>query len=80
MKGLWENLEFPNKIPNVQIKEERQRGRFRLSGQPAKEVAFKMKSEDEKELARIRVGESVRSQAMEKSESRLNGRTGLIII
>lgn len=39
---------------------------------PAEEVAFKMRSEDEKELAR--------SQRMERSEFRLKGRTGLIII
>lgn len=48
-----------------------------MGGQPAEEVAFKMKSEDEKELAGIGVGESARSQAMERSEFRVKRRAGL---
>lgn len=48
--------------------------------QPAEEVTLKMSSDHKRELTRIRLGESARLQAVERSEFKLKGRTELIII
>lgn len=49
-------------------------------GRLPEEMALKMSSEHEKELAGMRLGESDRLQAVERSEFKLKGRTELIII
>jgi len=49
-------------------------------GHPAEEVTLKMSSDPKRELTRIRLGESARLQAVERSEFKLKGRTELIII
>ena len=48
--------------------------------QPDEEVTLKMSSDHKRELTRIRLGESARLQAVERSEFKLKGRTELIII
>lgn len=49
-------------------------------GHSAEEVTSKMSSGHKRELTRIRLGQSARLQAVERSEFKLKGRTELIII